>query len=1730
MYNKKVLQTAVKELDKAKAPAKRKDIITDPMGQWKYPGQVTRIPSDTITMQGVNYPVYGVPDYGQPVLMQPGQDYDFPGANYVDEYPQMRRGGGLKSKKYTRNIEGTNRFFAESALFKKPKKLSKKRIFDPNAKYFQTGGAKTPEEWGAEIRAIEQQIGSPDQWSLEGYSLLQNKLDEYRDWRENTPEGQAVMDSHNVEGEYDVPVPEHLQDYTNAMMKSRLAYANEFGNPAAKRMVNIPDNPYQFEDGNTGTHYMSSMDNYAVPQIQEEDGQLVYGDYDPESNEAIRFENDADAQYFARNYKKVSPGFIEAELTPEQIEEYAKGGFIIEDISVPQLTQAQKGITISDPKEYAYRKAAYDDSMYLYKNNLSPLPKIGPKRLTNKAGDPSLLMPYRTSKSTNSFKGYLQSNGFIYSGNKYNGTKYYLAPEIINSQISSPAYEKYLGSDKFTKHIPANKPIKVDKRTDYYHPQSISNPFTGKATGFFYPGQNEQNDADTHKYERARFKKPVQPVYLKKEGDKESIQKSYNKVGNYNKNTNPNGWISPPKKDQPYEKSRSTINKIPTVDPMGKRRIGETSNATIDPTTGNVTEVITPNYENLLPLKRLETERRNQIIESKVQQRKQSDYKTAYRDQTIVSYDPTIKQFIQTGSRKAPLPYSEKIGTKDWELNTSQEIPESGPLVFQVDGKDYYNEEEARKAQAFMPQGSYKFETGGEANDYMDLELTEDEIQQYARGGFIIEELPKAQVGKETGIESYTSWENAPEEYAPYVTNMEEVPVVAEAAPWAKLSNEYEKKNSKQAFIESKKRDYLKKTNKGLSKMAGLSLDNFPKDVASNFADEYEYKKNNYVTKKLGNQKGFNPRRRDEWVDELTPGERNVVANSKYGSKLQPGYWNRALAGVQELGNTVLPGQPLQYNIPGLTKKEQKEMRDSKLSALEMFAPMDIPGAVAANYLKNNGLSTGSNFKNQPAFYSGEKMSNVTDADAMALNPLTYTGLEAIPELGMNLVKGAKALPGVFKTSTKRSLSIPNELKQTENLIADFTPIRMGGNKYKNAGKEWYHIQPGDYPGTFWDETQKRGLLDAAESLNNSFKKNPNYNEEAFNIGDFNYKQFSEGDEALKKLKSFTTSEPTVGKTNIYNDAEILQRIQNHKQWNNEMDALYQEYQKLDPNASPNDLNDLYPELKKRWNDLQNINTSITDKFITKDQEKFIRDTYPEFIDALEVRNALSNSSLERFAADKLPEKMSDELINLQKSLGLYKKPNNNLFQFEPGKMNKLGGLVKAQVGGSKYDPLVYSKPQVSESTRPNVIAQPNKNIIKQTVKQKTAERKIVADKIKNEPLLTKKQKTEILMSPKKLDEYAYLAYEKDLDTVKEVVPQSNSDRAWEYITNPFTAAEYAISGGGAENMPHNINEMRMAGIDPGVVQGRNIVGNALNMSTNLFDAGDKVVRNVGEGNYEDAALEALRFLPGARLSTGLGKQLVTKTGLLSNANKVNSFAFKSNPEELVDLWRIQEKGARPMAELAAEGKLGKMGNYPAAIKHFKDREEHFGQWFTKDKNDFDFYKADREFNDPEVINLKVPASKLEQYNQYNKSLSRAPDREFVVPFEEQKLYKQLPGSPNAPIVPTKMGPSFGMDMSKYEIKNPDYFTQLLTSYDSKVLSAKNKKFYKDLISSVKKQNGLVTERQYNELQRLKSGNFNFGKKGYADGGNINNYTDLDLTPEEIKNYIDNGYIIEDIE
>lgn len=149
-YNRKALSKAKLDLDKYKKPNPyKKDIIYTEQGQWKFPGQKTRIPSSDITMQGVPYPVFAQPNIGKPQMMYPGQEYNFPGADYVDETPMAKKGGlvqmpkptkkGLASKKYSRSLSATNKLFTENPLFKKPKS-KKRKVFDPNAKYFEPGG------------------------------------------------------------------------------------------------------------------------------------------------------------------------------------------------------------------------------------------------------------------------------------------------------------------------------------------------------------------------------------------------------------------------------------------------------------------------------------------------------------------------------------------------------------------------------------------------------------------------------------------------------------------------------------------------------------------------------------------------------------------------------------------------------------------------------------------------------------------------------------------------------------------------------------------------------------------------------------------------------------------------------------------------------------------------------------------------------------------------------------------------------------------------------------------------------------------------------------------------------------------------------------------------------------------------------------------------------------------------------------------------------------------------------------------------------------------------------------------------------------------------------------------------------------------------------------------------------------------------------------------------------
>jgi len=68
-------------------------IPVDPMGYWnpENVGNPVIIPSNIITMEGVDQPLLGISDTGDVQYMMPGEDYEFDG-EYVTEYPMAKKG------------------------------------------------------------------------------------------------------------------------------------------------------------------------------------------------------------------------------------------------------------------------------------------------------------------------------------------------------------------------------------------------------------------------------------------------------------------------------------------------------------------------------------------------------------------------------------------------------------------------------------------------------------------------------------------------------------------------------------------------------------------------------------------------------------------------------------------------------------------------------------------------------------------------------------------------------------------------------------------------------------------------------------------------------------------------------------------------------------------------------------------------------------------------------------------------------------------------------------------------------------------------------------------------------------------------------------------------------------------------------------------------------------------------------------------------------------------------------------------------------------------------------------------------------------------------------------------------------------------------------------------------------------------------------------------------------
>jgi hypothetical protein len=102
---------------------------------------------------------------------------------------------------------------------------------------FQYGGS-TPQEWEKQIRDVEKEIGDPSKWTMKEYNKLQDILNQYKFWRQNTKEGKAVIDYSNEPNEYTVPLPMHL--------RKSFTYL-EPGSFFLPSTANIPENTFSSE-------------------------------------------------------------------------------------------------------------------------------------------------------------------------------------------------------------------------------------------------------------------------------------------------------------------------------------------------------------------------------------------------------------------------------------------------------------------------------------------------------------------------------------------------------------------------------------------------------------------------------------------------------------------------------------------------------------------------------------------------------------------------------------------------------------------------------------------------------------------------------------------------------------------------------------------------------------------------------------------------------------------------------------------------------------------------------------------------------------------------------------------------------------------------------------------------------------------------------------------------------------------------------------------------------------------------------------------------------------------------------------------------------------------------------------------------------------------------------------------------------------------------------------------
>jgi hypothetical protein len=276
-------QPRITEFEKRKGITKKAygGPILDPRGQWAHPGKVTRIPGSDITMQGVPYPVLGIGNNGQEQMMYPGQEYNFGGASYVDEYPMMGNGGYTVTRSNDRKgkthkvtgPDGTVKYFGDSKLGQHPKDPERKKAFYARHKknlannpFFRAFARKTWEDGG---QTDYMQGGGL--WDTDKVAYLDSTVNANR----NLEFIRRAIENDGLS----IPTPKGAPGYGKGMTSSHLMTYDPKSRRSYPELVNI----------NGTLKYLTGDDAY---------------NYAEDTGEYIQFPTAEQANYFSQNYKK----------------------------------------------------------------------------------------------------------------------------------------------------------------------------------------------------------------------------------------------------------------------------------------------------------------------------------------------------------------------------------------------------------------------------------------------------------------------------------------------------------------------------------------------------------------------------------------------------------------------------------------------------------------------------------------------------------------------------------------------------------------------------------------------------------------------------------------------------------------------------------------------------------------------------------------------------------------------------------------------------------------------------------------------------------------------------------------------------------------------------------------------------------------------------------------------------------------------------------------------------------------------------------------------------------------------------------------------------------------------------------------------------------------------------------------------------------------------------------